>query len=76
MATAVSLLPSSTRTSPPQCDSDDTDISMPRSIPRKRIPSAEWEKKRPVITRLYQEEKKSLKDVMETLEREHNFTAT
>lgn len=57
-------------------DSDDTDISMPRSIPRKRIPSQEWEKKRPIITRLYQEEKKPLKEVMEILERDHNFTAT
>ncbi|KPM37279.1 hypothetical protein AK830_g9290 [Neonectria ditissima] len=57
-------------------DSDDTDISMPRSIPRKRIPSSEWEKKRPIITRLYQEEKKPLKEVMEILERDHNFTAT
>ncbi|KAI5458462.1 hypothetical protein BGZ63DRAFT_46994 [Mariannaea sp. PMI_226] len=57
-------------------ESDDTDISMPRSMPRKRIPSQEWEKKRPIITRLYQEEKKSLKEVMDILEREHNFTAT
>ncbi|KAH7152933.1 hypothetical protein EDB81DRAFT_649202 [Dactylonectria macrodidyma] len=64
------------RNSTPPGDSDDTDISMPRSIPRKRIPSQEWEKKRPIITRLYQEEKKSLKEVMDILERDHNFTAT
>ncbi|KAM0199502.1 hypothetical protein ACHAPI_003264 [Fusarium lateritium] len=57
-------------------DSDDTDMSLPRCAPGRRIPSAEWEKKRPVITKLYQEEKRPLKEVMEVLEREHGFTAT
>ncbi|KAF4459001.1 hypothetical protein FALBO_14248 [Fusarium albosuccineum] len=66
----------SARRRPTPVDSDDTDISMPRSAPGKRIPSAEWEKKRPIITRLYQEEKRPLKEVMEVLEREHGFTAT
>lgn len=57
-------------------DSDDTDLSLPRCAPGRRIPSAEWEKKRPIITKLYQEEKRPLKEVMEVLEREHGFTAT
>ncbi|KAM0558215.1 hypothetical protein ACHAPJ_004900 [Fusarium lateritium] len=57
-------------------DSDDTDLSLPRSAPGRRIPSSEWEKKRPVITKLYQEEKRPLKEVMEVLKREHGFTAT
>ena len=49
---------------------------MPPSKSRKRIPSDEWEKKRPIIARLYQEEKKSLKEVMDILARDHQFTAT
>ncbi|KAM0237301.1 hypothetical protein ACHAPO_004648 [Fusarium lateritium] len=57
-------------------DSDDTDLSLPRCAPGRRIPSSEWEKKRPIITKLYQEEKRPLKEVMEVLEREHGFTAT
>ncbi|KAF5673442.1 hypothetical protein FHETE_3356 [Fusarium heterosporum] len=57
-------------------DSDDTDMSLPRCAPGRRIPGAEWEKKRPAITKLYQEEKRPLKEVMEVLEREHGFTAT
>ncbi|KAM0354196.1 hypothetical protein ACHAPU_001232 [Fusarium lateritium] len=57
-------------------DSDDTDMSLPRCAPGRRIPGVEWEKKRPVITKLYQEEKRPLKEVMEVLEREHGFTAT
>ncbi|KAF5024116.1 hypothetical protein F66182_3818 [Fusarium sp. NRRL 66182] len=57
-------------------DSDDTDLSLPRNAPGKRIPSAEWEKKRPIIAKLYQEEKRPLREVMEVLEREHGFTAT
>lgn len=43
---------------------------------KKRIPSEQWEAKRGIITRLYQEEKKSLKEVMDYLEKEHGFTAT
>lgn len=42
----------------------------------KRIPSEQWEAKRGIITQLYQEEKKSLKEVMDFLEREHGFNAT
>ncbi|KAF7556623.1 hypothetical protein G7046_g6246 [Stylonectria norvegica] len=57
-------------------NSDDTGSSMSLCNSRKRIPSEEWEKKRPVITQLYQEEKKSLREVMEILEREHRFKAT
>jgi hypothetical protein len=43
---------------------------------RKRIPSEQWETKRPVITKLYQVEKRSLKEVMEILERDYGFEAT
>ncbi|KAM0438975.1 hypothetical protein ACHAPT_001736 [Fusarium lateritium] len=66
----------SARRRPTPGDSDDTDMSTPRSAPGKRIPSSEWEKKRPIITRLYQEEKRPLKEVMGVLQREHGFTAT
>ncbi|KAF4451864.1 hypothetical protein F53441_5183 [Fusarium austroafricanum] len=73
MATS-SVFSARRRTSPG--DSDDTDMSFPRCAPGRRIPSLEWEKKRPIITKLYQEEKRPLKEVMEVLEREHGFTAT
>ncbi|CAG9994075.1 unnamed protein product [Clonostachys byssicola] len=43
---------------------------------RKRIPSEQWEAKRPIITKLYQVEKRSLKEVMEILERDYGFEAT
>lgn len=43
---------------------------------KKRIPSEQWEAKRGIITQLYQDEKKSLKEVMGYLEKEHGFTAT
>lgn len=70
----VNVIP--TKRKPTPSDSDDTGSSMPSSKSRKRIPSEDWEKKRPIIARLYQEEKKSLKDVMEILERDYQFTAT
>lgn len=57
-------------------ESDETRGSVPPSRPRKRIPGEIWETKRPIITKLYQEEKKSLKEVMEVLERDHGFKAT
>ncbi|KAL0932943.1 uncharacterized protein CTRU02_211906 [Colletotrichum truncatum] len=44
--------------------------------PRKRVPAEIWETKRPTITRLYQEEKRSLKEVMEIMERDYHFVAT
>ncbi|KAK2052735.1 hypothetical protein LY76DRAFT_650348 [Colletotrichum caudatum] len=44
--------------------------------PSKRLPAEIWETKRPIITRLYQEENKSLKEVMEIMQRKHNFVAT
>ncbi|KFA69124.1 hypothetical protein S40285_00022 [Stachybotrys chlorohalonatus IBT 40285] len=43
---------------------------------RKRIPTDQWDAKRPIITKLYQEEKRPLKEVMDILEKEHGFTAT
>ncbi|EFQ26072.1 hypothetical protein CGRA01v4_14515 [Colletotrichum graminicola] len=44
--------------------------------PSKRLPAELWETKRPIITRLYQEENKSLKEVMEIMQRKHHFVAT
>ncbi|KDN61966.1 hypothetical protein CSUB01_11652 [Colletotrichum sublineola] len=44
--------------------------------PSKRLPAEIWEAKRPIITRLYQEENKSLKEVMEIMQRKHHFVAT
>ncbi|KAF9870765.1 hypothetical protein CkaCkLH20_11664 [Colletotrichum karsti] len=59
-------------------DSEADDMTSPgqSAKPRKRVPAEIWETKRPIITRLYQEEKKSLKEVMEIMEREYHFTAT
>jgi len=58
-------------------DDDDNDInSSGSSKSRKRVPAEIWETKRPIITRLYQEEKRSLKEVMQTMERDYDFTAT
>lgn len=48
----------------------------PPSKTRKRVPAEIWEVKRPIITRLYQEEKRSLKEVMDIMERDYKFTAT
>jgi hypothetical protein len=42
----------------------------------KRVPTEQWETIRPLFTRLYQEEKRPLKEVMEILERDHHFKAT
>lgn len=56
-------------------ESDDLSATQSRKT-RKRIPSDQWEAKRPVITKLYQIEKKSLKEVMDIMEKEYNFTAT
>lgn len=56
-------------------ESDDLSATQSRKT-RKRIPSDQWEAKRPIITKLYQIEKKSLKEVMDIMEKEHNFTAT
>lgn len=56
-------------------ESDDLSATQSRKT-RKRIPSDQWEAKRPIITKLYQIEKKSLKEVMDIMENEHNFTAT
>ncbi|KAK1982290.1 hypothetical protein LZ30DRAFT_781406 [Colletotrichum cereale] len=44
--------------------------------PSKRLPAEIWETRRPIITRLYQEENKSLKEVMEIMQRKHHFAAT
>lgn len=59
-------------------DSEADEMTSPgkSAKPRKRVPAEIWETKRPIITRLYQEEKKSLKEVMEIMERDYHFTAT
>ncbi|OLN89783.1 hypothetical protein CCHL11_09500 [Colletotrichum chlorophyti] len=59
-------------------DSEADDMASPgqSARPRKRVPAEVWETKRPLITRLYQEEKKSLKEVMEIMHRDHGFVAT
>lgn len=57
-------------------ESDELDSSQRRAMTRKRIPSDQWEAKRAIITKLYQEEKRSLKEVMDILERDYNFKAT
>ncbi|TDZ54639.1 hypothetical protein CTRI78_v006198 [Colletotrichum trifolii] len=59
-------------------DSEADDMASPgqSARPRKRVPAEIWETKRPIITRLYQEEKKSLKEVMEIMERDYHFVAT
>lgn len=77
MESALSHSPDEQRApSTPLEDSDETRSSVPSSRTRKRIPGDEWETKRPIITKLYQEERKSLKEVMEILERDHGFKAT
>ncbi|KAF6844030.1 hypothetical protein CMUS01_01529 [Colletotrichum musicola] len=59
-------------------DSEADEMTSPgqSSKPRKRVPAEIWETKRPIITRLYQEEKRSLKEVMEIMERDYHFVAT
>jgi hypothetical protein len=37
---------------------------------RRRIPNEKWEEQRPLITRLYQAERRSLNEVMQILKRE------
>lgn len=61
------------KTSP--LESEDLSAIQARKT-RKRIPSDQWEAKRPIITKLYQVEKRSLKEVMDIMERDHGFTAT
>jgi hypothetical protein len=59
------------------CPSVDMASDAPGSCrARKRIPTDQWDAKRPIITKLYQEEKRPLKEVMDILEKEHGFTAT
>ncbi|KAL2756957.1 hypothetical protein ACRALDRAFT_1062623, partial [Sodiomyces alcalophilus JCM 7366] len=57
-------------------DGDDTASLGSQTKARKRVPTEIWEAKRPIITRLYQEEKRSLKEVMDIMEREYQFVAT
>ncbi|KAH7309498.1 hypothetical protein B0I35DRAFT_412420 [Stachybotrys elegans] len=48
----------------------------PCKVRNRRVPPEQWDAMRPIITRLYQEEKRPLKEVMEILKRDHEFTAT
>ncbi|KAJ0298536.1 hypothetical protein COL5a_011999 [Colletotrichum fioriniae] len=57
-------------------EADEMTSSGQSAKPRKRVPAEIWEAKRPIITRLYQEEKKSLKEVMEIMQRDYHFAAT
>lgn len=57
-------------------EADEMTSSGQSAKPRKRVPAEIWETKRPIITRLYQEEKKSLKEVMEIMQRDYHFAAT
>lgn len=48
-------------------------------VMRPKVPYAElkdWDAHREVITQLYWDERKTLKEVMETMEQDHNFYAT
>ncbi|KAM0327681.1 hypothetical protein ACHAQA_005975 [Verticillium albo-atrum] len=69
---------SSSKRKAPSTDSDGDDSGSlgSQSKMRKRVPTEVWETKRPLITRLYQEEKKSLREVMEIMERDYHFVAT
>lgn len=69
-----SLLPAKRAAGP--AHSIDIASPLPPSKTRKRVPAEIWEVKRPIITRLYQEEKRSLKEVMDIMERDYKFTAT
>jgi hypothetical protein len=63
------------RKSSSEAEEDMSSVGPP-SKTRKRVPAEIWETKRPIITRLYQEEKRSLKEVMEIMERDYKFVAT
>jgi hypothetical protein len=54
------------------CSSDEAD----QRTTRKRLPAETWEAKRPIIARLYQEEKRPLKEVMDIMQRDYEFNAT
>jgi hypothetical protein len=46
---------------------------------RQKVPYAElkdWDAHKETITRLYWDERRTLKEVMDTMERDHNFYAT
>lgn len=48
-----------------------------RSAKSGRTPSRyDWSKYMPIIKKLYIDEDKTLKEVLETMQREHNFVAT
>lgn len=76
MDTPLMLSASAGTASPSIEDSDGKQSSALSLKPHKRIPTESWEAKRPIITKLYQEERKSLKEVMEILQRDHGFKAT
>lgn len=72
----VVSVPSKRKASSTDSDGDDTASMGSRTKIRKRVPTEIWEAKRPIITRLYQEERRSLKEVMDIMERDYQFIAT
>lgn len=56
--------------------SRDESSSSAMDASKRRIPSEQWEAKRGIITQLYQEEKRSLKEVMTIMEKQYSFNAT
>ncbi|GKT48927.1 uncharacterized protein ColSpa_09108 [Colletotrichum spaethianum] len=70
------MVVSSKKRMSPSAEADEVASPGQSVKPRKRVPAEIWETKRPIITRLYQEEKKSLKEVMEIMQRDYQFVAT
>lgn len=71
-----STVPAKRKAGSSDSDDDDSGSHGTQSKARKRVPTEEWESMRPIITRLYQEEKRSLKDMMLIMERDYHFVAT
>ena len=58
-------------------DCDPDELTSPKTFVGGRCPSRyDWSKHMPTIKHLYIEEDKTLKEVMEIMEKEHNFIAT
>lgn len=72
----VARVPTKRKAASTDSEDDESAGMLPQAKARKRVPTEEWEAKRPIITRLYQEEKRSLKEMMEIMERDYEFTAT
>ena len=75
-STSVSVSAAASCLSAPASASASATGGTPQRKMRQRIPRDEWEQKRHIVTKLYQEDKKPLKEVMDILAKEHNFKAT